>query len=116
MLTPILTILATLLPTILANSGVIGSPTAALLSNLIGPVEALFAAMKAGNTKTSDALAVLAALAGTIQVLKKNTSLPPMVLAEINGLDLDVEKALAEYALAQGGYAPALYAQIAPVE
>lgn len=115
MLTSILTIIASLVPTILANSGVIGAPTASLITNLLGPVESLFAAIKSGNTATTDALAALAALSGTIQVLKQNTSLSPTVLTEINGLDQDVQKALADYALAQGGYNAALYPQIAAV-
>ena len=115
MLTSILMIVATLVPTILANSGVIGTPTASLITNLMGPIETLFAGIKSGNSTTADALAALAALSGTIQVLKQNTSLAPSVLSVINGLDLDVEKALADYALAQGGYTASLYAQIAPV-
>ena len=115
MLASILTIIASLVPTILANSGVIGTQTSSLITNLLGPVENLFAALKSGNSTTTDALAALAALSGTIQVLKQNTSLSPTVLTEINGLDLDVQKALADYALAQGGYNASLYPQIAPV-
>ncbi len=115
MLTSILTIVASLVPTILANSGVIGAPTASLITNLLGPLETLFADIKSGNSATTNALAALAALSGTIQALKQNTNLSPTVLTEINGLDMDVQKALADYALAQGGYAASLYPQIAPV-
>lgn len=115
MLALILTTIASLVPTILSNAGVIGTSTSSLITNLLGPIETLFASLKSGNSTTTDALAALAALYGTIQVLKQNTKLSPTVLAEINGLDLDVQKALANYAAAQGGYDASLYPQLPPV-
>jgi hypothetical protein len=115
MLASILTIIAPLVPTILANAQIIGPGTASLIANLLGPVQTLISGIMSGTTKTEDALAVLAALSGTIQVLKQNTSLSPATLTEINGIDQDIQKALGQYALAQGGYNASLYTQIAPV-
>jgi len=115
MLTTILTILSALVPTILQNAGVIGASTGTLITNLAGPVETLFANLKSGQSNTEDGLAVLAALAGVIAVLKANTSLSPAVLTQIQNVDLDVQAALAGYASAEAGYNAGLYTQIAPV-
>lgn len=115
MLTTILTILGALVPTILQNSGVIGSSTSTLITNLLGPVETMLGNLKSGQSTTQDGLAALAAMAGVIAVLKTNTSLSPTVLAEIANVDADVQAALAGYAVAQSGYNAGLYAQIAPV-
>lgn len=115
MLTTILTILGSLVPTILQNTGVIGAGTNTLITNLLAPVETLIANLKAGQSATQDGLAALAAMAGVIAVLKANTSLSPAVLTQIANIDADVQAALTGYALAQAGYNAGLYAPIAPV-
>lgn len=115
MLTLILTIIGTLVPTLLKNAGVIGANTQNLITGLLTPVETLFANLKAGSTKTSDYLASLAAISGVITVLKANTNLPAATLTEVNNLDLDVQAALAAYAQAGAGFDPSLYAPIAEV-
>lgn len=115
MLTTILTILGSLVPTILQNSGIIGASTTTLVTNLLAPVETLIANLKSGQSSTQDGLAALAAMAGVIAVLKADTSLPPAVLTQIANVDQDVQAALSGYAVAQTGYNAGLYGQIAPV-
>lgn len=115
MLTTIFTVIASLVPTILQNSGVIGASTTTLIANLAGPIETLWANLKAGTSTTQDGLAALAAMAGVIAVLKVNTSLSPAVLTQIANVDADVQAALSGYATAQTGYNAGLYPQIAPV-
>lgn len=115
MLTTILTILGQLVPTILANSGVIGSATSTLIQNLLTPVAALFANLAVGQSKVQDGLAVLGAMAGVIAVLKANTTLPAAVLTQIANVDSDVQAALAAYMVAEGGLNLAIYQQITPV-
>lgn len=115
MLTLILTIIGTLVPTILKNTGVIGANTQNLITGILSPVETLFANLKAGTTKTADYLAALGAISGVITVLKSTTNLPAAVLTEVNDLDADVAAALAAYASAGAGFDPSLYAPIAEV-
>lgn len=113
--TLIMTIAGTLVPAILNNSGVIGAGTAGLIASLAGPVEQLIAGIKSGQSKTSDALAALAAISGVIAVLKAQTNLPAAVLTEIDNVDKDVQAALAGWAKAGEGYNQSLYAPIATV-
>lgn len=115
MLTTILSILGSIIPVILQNSGVIGSSTATLITNLLSPVETLIANLKSGQPKMQDALAILAAVSGAITVLKANTALSPDVLTEVNNIDLDVQKALAAYVQAEKGLDLTIYQPIAPV-
>ena len=110
MLTTILALLGTLIPTVLQNSGVIGANTSNLINGLVTAGEGLFASLKAGTTKTSDGLAALAAIQGVINVLKATTNLPAAVLTEIANLDADVQAALTAYAKAGTGYDALLYA------
>ena len=115
MLTTILTILGQLLPTILQNSGVIGSGTSTLIANLSAQVAGLFAALCNGQTKTQDALAVLGAMQGVISVLKGTANMPQAALTEIGNIELDVQKALAAYVKAEAGLDLTVYQQIDPV-
>jgi hypothetical protein len=115
MLTTILTILGTLVPTILSNSGVIGTGTATLISSLYGPVASLFTSLASGATKTQDALSVLGAMQGVIAVLKATPNMPAATLTEIGGIESDVQAALAAYVKAEGGLDLTVYSQIAPV-
>lgn len=115
MLITILSILGSLVPTILSNSGVIGAKTSTLISSLITPVETLLSNLKGGTSPVQDGLAALGAMSGVIAVLKANTSLPAATLTEINNIDLDVEKALAAYVSAEAGFNPLTYSQITPV-
>ena len=101
MLATILTLIGTLVPSILANNGVIGTNTQNLITGLMTPLEGLLANLKAGTTKTADGLAVLAAIQGVINVLKATTNLPPDMLTQINNLDADVQAALTAYARAR---------------
>ena len=110
MLLTILTLIGTLVPTILQNTGVIGSGTANLITSLTNPLETLIASLRAGTTKTSDGLAALAAIQGVINVLKATTALPPAVLTEIANLDADVQAALTAYAKAGTGFDASIYA------
>ena len=116
MFAAILSILGSLVPTILQNSGIIGAGTTSLIANLLTPVEAMIANLKAGQSKATDALAVLAAMSGVIAVLKAKTSLPQAVLTQINNLDLDVQNALVFYARAEKGLDLTIYQQIDPVQ
>jgi hypothetical protein len=115
LLTLILTIIGTLVPTLLKNAGLIGANTQNLITGILTPVETLIAGLKAGTTKTQDYLASLAAISGVITVLKANTNLPAAALTQIADLDSDVQAALAAYAQAGGGFDPSLYAPIADV-
>lgn len=115
MLTLILTIIGTLIPTLLKNAGVIGANTQNLITGIVTPVETLLAGLKAGTTRTADYLASLAAISGVITVLKGTTNLPAATLTEVQNLDADVQAALAAYAQAGDGFDPTLYAPIAEV-
>lgn len=114
MLATILSIIGVLIP-ILQNQGVIGSSATTLISNLLAPVETLLANIKGGTSKMQDALAALGAMSGVIAALKANTAISADVLAQVNGIDLDIQKALSYYVQAEGGYNASLYTQIAPV-
>lgn len=103
MLTTILTILAQLVPTILANTGVIGAGTQTIIQNLTAPVATLLQNLSSGQTKVEDGLAALAAMAGVVAVLKANTNLPQTVLTEIANIDSDIQAALKAYVTAEGG-------------
>lgn len=115
MLTLILSALGTLIPTILNNSGVIGTNTTNLLTGLVSPIENLFTNLKSGTSKVGDGLAALAAIQATITVLEATTGLPATVLTEIQDVSKDVSAALAAYAVAGQGYSAPLYNQIAEV-
>ena len=115
MLTTILTILGTLVPTILQNSGVIGPGTTTLITNLFAPVAALFTSIAAGQTKTQDTLSALGAMAGVIAVLKTTPGIPAEALTTIGNVDTDVQAALAAYVKAEGGLDLTVYQQITPV-
>jgi hypothetical protein len=115
MLATILTILGALVPTILSNSGVIGSSTATLLSSLFAPLASLFTSITSGATKTQDALTVLGAMQGVITVLKATPNMPAATLTEIGNIELDVQAALSAYVKAAGGLDLTIYSQITPV-
>lgn len=115
MLTTILTILGSLVPTILQNAGVIGAGATTLINNLLTPVETLISSLIAGTSKIQDGLAVLAAMAGVVAVLKANTNLPAAVLTQIGDIDTDIQAALTAYVTAEAGLNLSLYQQIAPV-
>lgn len=115
MLTTILTILGGLVPLILSNAGIIGPGYSNLIANLLGPVMLLLSRIGSGTSKTEDALAVLAMMTAAIAVLKKTPNMPADLLTQINNIDLDVQAALAKYAIAEKGLDLTLYAQIAPV-
>lgn len=115
LITSVFSIVGPLLTSILANRGVIGTNTQNLINGLSGPLSNLFTSLAAGTTKTSDALAVLAAASGAISVLKSTTNLPADVLTQINALDADIAAALAAYAKAGAGFDATLYTQTAEV-
>lgn len=115
MLATILTILGTLVPTILANSGVIGTSTSTLISSLFAPLASLFTSISSGTTKSQDALTVLGALQGVIAVLKTTPNMPAATLTEIGNIEADVQAALAAYVKAEGGLNLTIYQQIATV-
>jgi hypothetical protein len=115
MLTAILSIVGGLLPVILQNQGIIGSSVANLISGLTTQTTTLIQNLAAGKSASQDGLAVLAAAAGAIAVLKANTNLPAATLTYIEDIDLDVEKALAAYAVAGEGLDLTAYGQIAEV-
>lgn len=115
MLTTIITILATLIPTILTNRGVIGQGTDNLITALTAPLEQLFAALKGGVNATTAALAALAAASSVIQALKANTGLSPALLTALAGFEADIAAALAAYAKAGGGLDLSLYTITAEV-
>lgn len=115
MLTTILTILGTLVPAILANTGVIGAGTSTLISSLFAPVSALLTSIASGQSKTQDALSALGAMAGVIAVLKATPNMPAAELTKIGNIEADVQAALAAYVKAEGGLDLTIYSQIAPV-
>jgi hypothetical protein len=115
MLLSILSILGTLIPTILQNTGVIGASSGTLISGLTAQGINLFTTLKNGTSSTQDALAALAAASGAIAVLKATTGLPADALTVVNDVDADIQAALKSYALAGAGFDAALYTQIAPV-
>lgn len=109
MLTAILTIIGTLIPTILQNAGVIGASTNNLISSLLIPIEALIGNLKNSQNATQSGLAALGAAAGVIAVLKATTGLPADVLTQINSIDLDVQAALIAYVKAGSGFDISVY-------
>lgn len=115
MLTTIITILATLIPTILTNRGIIGTGTDNLITALVSPLEQLFTALKGGANGTTAALAALAAASAVIQALKANTSLPAALLTTLAGFEADIAAALAAYAKAGGGLDLTVYTITAEV-
>lgn len=115
MLTTILTILGTLVPVILSNSGVIGSGTATLISSLSTPVASLFTSIASGQTKTQDTLSALGAMQGVIAALKATPNMPATTLTQIGNIEADVQSALAAYVKAEGGLDLTIYQQIAQV-
>jgi hypothetical protein len=115
MLTTILTILGTLVPVILSNSGVIGASTATLISSLAAPVAGLFTSIGSGQTKTQDTLSALGAMQGVIAVLKATPNMPVATLTQIGNIEADVQAALAAYVKAEGGLDLTIYQQIAQV-
>lgn len=115
MLLAILTIVGSLVPSILANAGVIGASTQNLINSLIGPVESLIASLKAGQSKTADALAALAAISGVITVLKAQPGLPADLLTQIDNVDKDVQAALVGWVAAGKGFDVQNYGPIANV-
>jgi hypothetical protein len=116
MLALILNVIGILVPTILQNTGVIGASTSNLITGLLGPVETLIANLKAGQSKTTDALAVLAAASGVIAVLKATTNMPAEVLTQIAGVDKDVQAALSAYAAGGTGLDLTKYTQAPEVQ
>lgn len=115
MLTTILGILGTLIPTILQNRGVIGASTDQLITGLTTQGVNLLQNLGAATSKAQDGLAALAAASGAIAVLKSTTGLPADVMTVVNDIDLDVQAALKNYALAGNGLDLALYTQAAEV-
>lgn len=111
----ILSIVGTLVPSILANRGVIGDSTDQLIASLMGPITTLIAGLKAGTTKTTDGLAILAAASGVIAVLQSKTGLSPTVLTEIEDVNKDIQAAFVAYALAGTGFDITRYSPIASV-
>ncbi len=114
MLTTIFGIVGILTSVLGGQSGKLGS-ISNLVNSLLTPVEQLIANLKAGHGVTNDILATLAAASGIITVLKATTGLDPAILTQINGVDKDVQTALAAYAKAGTGYDATLYTQDAPV-
>lgn len=115
MLTIILGILGTLIPTILQNRGIIGASTNQLITGLTAQGVNLLQNLGADTSKAQDGLAALAAASGAIAVLKSTTGLPADVMTVVNDVDLDVQAALKNYALAGNGLDLALYTQAAEV-
>lgn len=115
MLTAILSILGSLIPTILQNRGIIGASTNQLITGLTAQGVTLLQNLGTGATKTQDGLAALAAASGAIAVLKSTTGLPADVLTMIDDVDADVQAALKNYALAGNGLNLGLYTQVAEV-
>jgi hypothetical protein len=111
-LTTILTIFGSLLPTILQNSGVIGAGTGTLINNLTGPILSLIATLKSGTTATQDYLAALAALQAVVVVLQANKTLPAATLTELSDIDTDIAAALTAYATSANGLDLTQYKQI----
>lgn len=114
MLTTILNIVGILTGVLGSQKGVIGTASN-LINGLLTPVEQLIANLKAGHTVTNDILATLAAASGVVAVLKATTGLPADILTQIEGVDKDVQAALAAYATAGTGYDATLYTQDSPV-
>ena len=115
MLGTILTILGTLVPSILANSGVIGASTSTLITNLLGPVSNLLANIGAGHSKVEDGLAALGAMQGVVTVLEAVPGLPQPFLAQLADITADIKAALAAYVKAEGGLDLTVYQQIGQV-
>ncbi len=115
MLATIITILGTLVPTILQNSGVIGPKVGTLIANLMGPVSTLLAGIGSGQSKSQDALAALGAMQGVITVLEADTSLPAALLTQLGNIAADIKAALAAYMAAEKGFDLTVYQQISTV-
>lgn len=115
LITSIFSIVGPLITSILQNRGVIGANTQNLINGLAGPLANLTLTLQSGATKTSDALAVLAAASGVIAVLKSTTGLPAETLTQINALDADIAAALTAYAKAGAGFDASLYTITAEV-
>ena len=115
LITSIFGIVGPLVTQILANRGVIGTGTQNLINSLSNPLSNLIASLSTATTKTQDALAVLAAAQGVVNVLKASTGLPADVLTEINNIDADIQKALIAYAQAGKGFDASIYTQAAEV-
>ena len=92
----ILSMVASLIPTILQSAGVIGPSTNTLITSLLGPVATLITSIKAGQSGAQDTLSVLGALMGVLTVLQ-NTAIDPGKQAEVKAMLLDVKAALAAY-------------------
>ena len=114
MLTTIFGIVGILTGVLSSQTGILGN-VSKLINGLLAPISSLITNLKAGNSVTNDILASLAAAAGVIAVLKATTGLPADVLTQIDGVDKDVQAALAAYAQAGVGYDATLYTQDAHV-
>ena len=115
LLDTILSAAGTLIPAVLVNKGILGANYGNLITGLVTPVETLLASLRTNTTKTSDALAALAALQGTVAVLEATTNLPATVLTEVQNVGKDISAALTAYALAGQGYDSLLYGAIGEV-
>lgn len=112
---PLISIIASLVGSILQSRGVIGANTDNLITSLVSSAGTLFTNLQAGQSKAQDTLAVLGALSGVIVTLKATTGISETVLTSINGLDLDVQAALAAYVQSNKGIDLSVLTPIAPV-
>lgn len=111
----IISLLASVLGSVLESRGIIGANTDNLITSLVGSAGTLITNLQAGVSKSQDALAVLGALSGVIATLKATTGISADTLTQLDGLDLDVQKALAAYVQSAKGVDLSVLTPIAPV-
>ena len=102
-LLPLVTLIVNVALTALQAAGVTTPSITGLITSLESTVTPLIANLTAGNSKTSDVLAVLGALSGVITTLKNQTGISPALLTQLNDLDQAVTAALAAYVTAGKG-------------
>jgi hypothetical protein len=114
-LLPFISLLVNVVMAALQSAGVTSPAITSLVTSLESTVVPLIANLTAGNSKTSDVLAVLGALSGVIATLKAQTGLNPTVLTQLNTLDEAVTAALAAFVQAGKGLDLTVLTPIAPV-
>ncbi len=100
-LLPIITLIVNVALAALQSAGIVTPAITSLTTSLESTILPLVTNLSAGNSSTSDVLAVLGALSGVIATLKAQTGLNPTLLSQLNTLDTAVTAALAAYV--QGG-------------